>query len=75
MVPVATPDSDSILAASTQTVVYTFTGVNNSNVDNGTTEYITIRYDAITLNSTDNNNGNTKNHTVTVLYDGSNTKS
>ena len=75
VVPVATPDSDTILAASTQTVVYTFTGVNNSNVDNGTTEYITIRYDAITLNSTDNNNGNTKNHTVTVLYDGSNTKS
>jgi uncharacterized repeat protein (TIGR01451 family) len=52
-----------------------FTGVVNSNMDNGTTEYITIFYDTILANSTDTNNGNTKIHTATALYDGTDTKS
>lgn len=73
--PILTPSSDSIGAGSSQSAVYTFTSVNNTNTDNGTTEYITIRYDAVLLNSTDTNNSDTKNHSVTALYDGSNTKS
>lgn len=58
----------------TQTISYAFTGVNNTNTDNGTTEYITIRYDAVLQNSADTNAGNAKNHTVSALYDGSGTK-
>ncbi len=73
--PTITPNSDTLGAGISQTIAYIFTGVVNTNTDNGTTEYITVRYDAVTLDSTDTNNGNTKIHTAIVLYDGSNSKS
>jgi uncharacterized repeat protein (TIGR01451 family) len=73
--PIINPLSDSITAGSVQTVTYNFSDVVNSNSDNATTEYITILYDAVAMNSTDTNNGNTKSHTVTALYDGVDSKS
>jgi uncharacterized repeat protein (TIGR01451 family)/fimbrial isopeptide formation D2 family protein len=73
--PLITPDSSTIGAWQTQAVTYNFSTVINTNTNNATTEYITIRYDAVTQDSTDTNNGNQKNHTVSALYDSLDTKS
>jgi uncharacterized repeat protein (TIGR01451 family) len=49
-------------------VIYTFTDLTNADTDNSVTEYVTITYDAVVLDRSDNNLGDTKIHTVTADY-------
>ena len=68
--PVISPLSEGITTGQTQSIQYPFSDIVNTDSDNGTTEYIHIRYDAVVLDSTDTNLGNTKIHTATANYEG-----
>ncbi len=66
--PTIIPPSATITAGNTQSLSFDFGQVVNSNVDNNIAETFTIDYDVVVLNSTDNNNGNSKLNSVTALF-------
>jgi len=63
-----TPTIGWVSVWSTQTLDYVFTDIVNSDSNNAVTEYITITYDAVVLNTIDVNDGDTKAEDVTVNY-------
>lgn len=60
--------SDTIGAGAAQKLTYTFTNIVNSDSNNAVTEYIYIDYDAVVVNSTDNNSGDSKTSPVSADY-------
>lgn len=64
--PTELPLSTVIGAGSTQSLTFSFGNVVNSNVDNLTDEHVFIEYDAVVMNTSDNNDADTKQNTVTA---------
>ncbi len=62
------PDSDIITSGQDQTMTFTFTDIVNNDNNNGVDEYITINYDAVVVNTNDNNNADTNFHSVSADY-------
>lgn len=58
--PGQAPASSGIGAGSSQTLTFNFGNVANTNTDNGTDEQVIIEYDAVVMNTADNNNNDTK---------------
>jgi len=56
-----------------QEVGYEFIDVSNTNTDNTVVEYITITYDAVVLNTSDNNDGDIKTEEVQADYNAGST--
>lgn len=70
--PIEAPASIAIGTATAQTLTFNFGAVVNSNTNNGIDETITLEYDAVVLNTADNNNTNTKVNSANVDFDGNN---
>jgi len=63
-----TPNIWAFTLGNTKTVEYIFEDIVNSDTDNTATEYITITYDVVVLNTSDSNDGDTKAADVVVDY-------
>lgn len=51
-------------------MVWNFTNIVNSNIDNAALEEFIINFDTVTLNTLDTNSGDTKVHNVKAIYNG-----